>query len=200
MGVAVSSIAQWQLGVEHKGDFVCVGPKFQYEAESSGDGLHLSALGNQMLGEKNAEVYYKRAVLGLDWQPLQPTTVTRSGRTVMVNFDVPVPPLVWDESFDPPAIPEWAHGRGFELHSPATGRITIDSVAIVGDSVAITAAGDLPTSGLSVGYALSSQGVQMKQASKGARWGQLRDSDPFVGMTTKCPNPNYAVSFEMPVP
>jgi hypothetical protein len=32
------------------------------------------------------------------------------------------------------------------------------------------------------------------------RWGQLRDSDPLVGLTTKRPNPNYAVSFELPVP
>jgi hypothetical protein len=64
----------------------------------------------------------------------------------------------------------------------------------------ITAAIDLPASGLIVGYALSSQGVQMKQASKGVRWGQLRDSDLFVGMTTRRPNPNYAVSFEVTLP
>jgi hypothetical protein len=32
------------------------------------------------------------------------------------------------------------------------------------------------------------------------RWGQLRDSDAFVGAVTKRPQPNYAVAFELPVP
>ena len=73
-------------------------------------------------------------------------------------------------------------------------------MAISGDAVEITASSDLPASGLVVGYALSSQGVQMSTASKAVRWGQLRDSDPFVGSTTRKANPNYCVSFEMPVP
>ena len=126
---------------------------------SSGDfSVHLSALGYKMLGEKNAQVYYERAVLGHDWQPLQPTTVSRDGRNIIVNFHVPVPPLDWDESFDPPAIAEWVNGRGFELRS-GSGNITISSVSLQSDSVVITAASDLPATGLTVGYALSSQGV-----------------------------------------
>ncbi|WP_438010029.1 hypothetical protein WME89_16060 [Sorangium sp. So ce321] len=31
-------------------------------------------------------------------------------------------------------------------------------------------------------------------------WGQLRDSDPFVGSTTRVAQPSYSVSFETPVP
>ncbi len=195
----VANIVQWQLGVDHKGDFVCTGPQYQYPANSNNDGIHLSATGYQLIGEKTAEAYYERTVLGRDWQPLQPTSAVRSGRTITVHFNVPVPPLNWDESFDSPAIAAWANGRGFELRS-SNGNITITSVAISGDDVVVTADSDLPSSGLVVGYALSSQGVQMKTASKAVRWGQLRDSDPFVGSTTKLPNPNYAVSFEMAVP
>jgi hypothetical protein len=75
-----------------------------------------------------------------------------------------------------------------------------DLAAINGDSVEVTAGADLPASGLMVGYAMSSQGVQMKTASLGVRWGQLRDSDPFVGSTSGQPHPNYCVSFELPVP
>jgi hypothetical protein len=190
---------QWQLGVDHKGDFVCTGPKYQYPGNPNKDGIHLSATGYQLLGEKVAQVYYERIVLGNDWQPLQPTTVERSGRTVTVHFQVPVPPLNWDTSLDPPVIPEWVDGRGFELRAGSTN-ITIDAVDISGDSVVITADGDLPASGLTVGYALSSQGVQLSTASLAVRWGQLRDSDPFVGSTTQMGNPNYAVSFELPVP
>ena len=99
----IANVVQWQLGVDHKDDFVCIGPQFQYETNpnpSSGDfSVHLSALGYQMLGEKNAQVYYERVVLGHDWQPLQPATVSRDGRNVIVNFHVPVPPLNRDESF-----------------------------------------------------------------------------------------------------
>jgi len=32
------------------------------------------------------------------------------------------------------------------------------------------------------------------------RWGQLRDSDPFVGSLTGTPQPNHAVAFALPVP
>ncbi|HEY5281635.1 MAG TPA: dockerin, partial [Polyangia bacterium] len=189
---------QWQLGVDHKDAFVCTGPKYQYEANPNGDGVHLSTKGAEMLGEKTAQVYYQRAVLGNDWQPLMPTGVERtSARIVTVHFHVPVSPLNWDSTFDAPAITEWKSGKGFELRS-ASANITIASVAISGNDVQITASSDLPTSGLIVGYALTSQGVQLSNHSKAVRWGQLRDSDPFAGITTKQANPNYCVSFEMP--
>jgi hypothetical protein len=195
----IANIVQWQLGVERKGDFVCIGPQYQYEGHSKNDGVHLSVLGYAMLGEKNGQVYYQRAVLGHDWQPLQPSSAERKGRSVVVHFHVPVPPLNWDESYDPPAIAEWNQGRGFELRT-SSKKLTITSVEISGETVVVATEADLPASGLIVGYALSSQGVQMTQASKAMRWGQLRDSDPFVGSTTRRHNPNYAVSFEMPVP
>ena len=46
----------------------------------------------------------------------------------------------------------------------------------------------------------TSQGKQLSNHSKAVRWGQLRDSDTFAGATTKQVNPNYAVSFSLPVP
>jgi hypothetical protein len=145
-------------------------------------------------------VYHERAALGHDWQPLMPTSIERtSTRIVTVHAHVPVPPLNGDTTFDAPAITEWKNGKGFELRS-ATANITIASVAISGDSVEITASSDLPASGLFAGCALTSQGVQLSNHSKAVRWGQLRDSDPFKGMTTNQANPNYSVSFELPVP
>jgi hypothetical protein len=194
---------QWQLGVTRPGDFVCTGPKYQYPG--SPDGVHLSTVGYELDGEKVGQVYFERAVLGRDWQPLAPAKVTRvsggerSGRVVSIAFHVPVPPLRWDVSLGDPVLPEWSRGKGFELHTRSEN-IPIESVALVGDTVQITASRGLPTRGLVVGYALSSQGAQMKGASRAVRWGQLRDSDPFVGFTTHLPNPNYAVSFELPVP
>ena len=93
----------------------------------------------------------------------------------------------------------WANGRGFELRA-GSAKVEISSVEIVGDAVAVTASTDPPAGALTVGYAMTSGGTQMAGASRAYRWGQLRDSDPFVGSTTNTPQPNYAVSFEMPVP
>lgn len=190
---------EWQMGVQNEGEFVCTGPKYQYPANADSDGLHLNVPGYQMLGEKTAEIYYQRAVLGQNWQPLQPINVSSSGQTVTVQFHVPVPPLNWDTTFDAPVITEWVNGKGFELFT-STSNITITSVAISGDSVVITAGEALPTSGLNVGYAITNQGKQLSNHSKAVRWGELRDSDPFVGGTTMQANPNYAVSFYLPVP
>jgi hypothetical protein len=195
----IANNTEWQLGVDHKGAFVCTGPKYQYPAHSDGDGIHLNVTGYELLGEKTAEIYYQRAVLGQDWQPLQPVNVTRNGRVVTVQFHVPVAPLNWDTTFDAPAIAEWKMGKGFELFT-STSNVTVSSVAISGDSVQITAGADLPTSDLNVGYALTSQGKQLSNHSKAVRWGELRDSDAYAGGTTKQVNPNYAVSFSLPVP
>lgn len=190
----IATLIQWRLGVERPDDFVCTGPKYQYPGE--GDGVHLSAEGYQQLGEKTGQIYYERVVLGRDWQPLQPTSVEREDNVITVHFHVPVPPLVWDENLPPPVA--WENGRGFEVRQRGT-KIAIQSVEIVEDSVVITCE-DLPEDELTVGYAMSSGGEQMANASNAYRWGQLRDSDPFVGSTTNVPQPNYCVHFELPVP
>jgi hypothetical protein len=186
---------QWQLGVKKPGEFVCTGPKYQYPGH--GDGIHLSATGYQQLGEKNAQVYYERVLLGNDWQPLYPTGVTRDGRVVTVTFHVPVPPLAWDENLPAPTN-DWPNAKGFELRRGGLS-LAIESVVIDGDAVKITCASDLGAN-IAVAYALTAGSSQMTVASNSMRWGQLRDSDPFVGWTTRTVQPNYAVAFELPVP
>jgi lysophospholipase L1-like esterase len=188
---------QWRLGVEHAGAFVCTGPKYQYPGHPKGDGVHLSSTGYQMLGEKTAQVYYERIILGRDWQPLQPLSASRGGRVITVNFHVPVAPLTWDECLPAPTT-DWPNGKGFEVRSGNTS-IGIDSVAIDGDSVKITCSSDLPSSVVVVSYAMTAGTSQMPVASKAVRWGLLRDSDPYVGATTKTRQPNYAVAFDLPV-
>jgi hypothetical protein len=95
------------------------------------------------------------------------------------------------------AFTEWAPGRGFEVRAGTT-RIAISSVAIAGDSVQITCATDPPASGVTVGYAWTADGTIRPSGT--ARWGQLRDSDPFVGSLTRAAQPNYSVAFELGVP
>ncbi|WP_437751756.1 dockerin [Sorangium sp. So ce1389] len=195
---STSTQAQWRVGVDHPGDIVCSGPKYQYPYAT--DHIHLNAEGYQLLGEKYGQVYFEKVVLGRDWQPLQPTRVERSGAVITVHFHVPVPPLAWDNALPAPhqsANTEWSRGRGFEVWRGNT-RIEISSVEIAGDSVKITCAPDLPASGVTVGYAATTDGTAM--AGGTARWGQLRDSDPFVGSISGKAQPNYSVAFEMSVP
>jgi lysophospholipase L1-like esterase len=196
---AASTQAQWKVGVDHPAEIVCSGPKYQYR---SAEGIHLTADGYQQLGEKYGQVYYERVVLGKDWQPLQPTTVERNGAVITVHYHVPVPPLVWDSSFQPPhpSIVEWKDGKGFEVTAADGAKVAITSAEISGDAVVIICATD-PGANARIGYAMVGEKLRMMAPFGGTfRWGLLRDSDPFVGATTKQPQPNYGVAFELPVP
>ena len=199
--VSVSAVQQWKVGVDHPGDVVCVGPKYQYSYAGDSARIHLSAHEYERLGEKFGQVYFERVVLGHDWQPLQPTTAEVSGNTVTVHFHVPVPPLVWDDTLPPPHTKtvEWALGRGFEVTGAAAPQ-TIDAVEIVGDdAVKITCRSDLSGLAVVVGYAATTEGTAMTGGGT-FRWGHLKDSDPFVGSTTQSAQPNWAVAFQKTVP
>ena len=196
---SASTLAQWKVGQDFPEDIVCSGPKYQYP---SGEGVHLTAAGYQQLGEKYGEVYYERVILGRNWRPLQPFSVEREGAVITVHFHVPVPPLVWDENFEAPhqSVPEWKAGKGFEVTAANGDKMTIVSVAISGDSVAITCKSD-PGSGARVSYAMIGEHTRMAAPFHGTfRWGQLRDSDTFRGESTGVLQPNYAVAFEMGMP
>jgi hypothetical protein len=174
-----------------------VGPKYEY---TSADGTHETTDGYQQLGEKFGQVYYQRIVLGNVWQALSPISAMRGGAVITVVFHVPVPPLVWETTFQAPhqSIAEWKNGKGFEVRSGNT-RVTINSVAISGDSVQITCA-SVVAAGTFVDYALNADPARMSTPFAGlTRWGLLRDSDPFVGAITKKAQPNYCVAFELAV-
>jgi hypothetical protein len=196
---SASTQAQWMVGVDHPGDIICSGPKYQYPYAS--DFTHLTAQGYDMLGEKYGQVYYQRAVLGQDWQPLQPISLSVSGAVLTLKFHVPVPPLVIDaDAVTPPpqqAVPEWMNGHGFEVTS-AGAPATIQSVQIVGDDTVQITLDDTPSAlNSAVSYAFTANAAAMPGGT--VRWGQLHDSDPFVGSTTGLPQTNHCVAFQMPI-
>ena len=173
---ALSTQAQWRLGIDNPGQFIVVGPKYQY-SYSTIDGVHLDAGSYQRLGQKYAEVYYQVVVERRPWQPLQPISVTRNGMTISVRFNVPNPPLLWDETIPPPhqgRHTAWRNGRGFEVQD-SLGEISIQWVRIVGDTVEIRLAYPPVGTGLVVRHAMTQDG------GFPGRRGQLRDSDPFAG-------------------
>lgn len=196
---SASTQAQWRAGVDHAAEIVCSGPKYQYGYAA--DHVHLTAPGYQLLGEKYGQVYFERVVLGNAWRPLEPLGVTRNGRLLSVRFHVPVLPLVFDTALPAPhqlaGSSEWAQGRGFELRQ-GNRRVGIQSVTIAGDTVQVTSAEDLNGGNYTLGYAATDDNVPMPGGT--ARWGQLRDSDPFVGSSSRRAQPNFAVAFELGVP
>jgi hypothetical protein len=180
---AESTLAAWRLGVDYPGGIVCAGPKYQYQYNA--DGRHLTTHEYDRLGEKYGQVYYEKVVRGRDWQPLQPKSAVKSGAVITVDFNVPVPPLAWDETISPPhqtALTEWAQGRGFEVKH-AGARAAIQVVAIDGSRVVImlAAAGASAAGGWTVGYAAAQDAAGAMAGPTRGRRGQLRDSDPFVG-------------------
>jgi hypothetical protein len=179
---SASMLAAWHMGVTYKGDLICAGPKYQY---NYAEGVHLTAHEYDRLGAKYGEVYYEKVVLGHDWQPLQPKTVTRSGRAITVDFNVPVGALNWDENILAPhqtVNTEWAMGKGFEVRSGAATRLAIATVAIDATKVVITLAADPPAGNLTVGYATIVDEMGNNGGPVKGRRGQLRDSDPLVGL------------------
>ena len=178
---SASTLAQWKAGVAYPADIVCSGPKYQYPYAR--DGVHLTTDGYELLGEKYAQVYFQRVILGGDWQPLQPVAVKRGGAVITVRFHVPAPPLVWETAFSAPhpSVEQWKQGKGFEVTSAGGSRVKIASVEISGDAVIITCAAD-PGPGARAGYAMIGERARMAAPYGGTlRWGLLRDSDPFTG-------------------
>jgi lysophospholipase L1-like esterase len=194
---SAATLAQWRVGVDHPEQAVCSGPKYQYPYAA--DNIHLNTDGYRMLGEKYGQVYFERVVMGRDWRPLEPARATRSGRTITVDFSVPVPPLELAMDVDVPHAdkPEWAAGNGFEVIG-AGQRITIESVEIACNSVRIHCAEDLPAD-VTVGYGMRDSEAMQQPFNGTTHWGRLRDSDPFVGSVTGEVQPNYAVAFELAV-
>ena len=194
-----STLAQWKVGEDYPADMVCSGPKYQY---ASGDGVHLTAEGYRLLGEKYAEVYYQRVILGKDWRPLQPAGIEREGKRITVHYHVPVPPLAWETHFEAPhpSVEEWRQGKGFEVTTSGGVKVAIASAAISGDAVVITCSSD-PGPRARVGYAMMGETNRMAAPFPGTfRWGLLRDSDPFKGAATGTVQPNYGVAFELAGP
>jgi hypothetical protein len=168
------SVQLWRAGVEHPDSIVCTGPKYAYGA----NGVHLPGPGYERVGEKYGEVFDLVVNQGVPWAPVGPNKVALSGATITVDFDVPNPPLVWDEHLSKPhqqSHTAWAQGRGFEVKDAGGNEVSIASVAIQGTRVIITlSAAPAAGSNLTLGYATTQDGYDLLH-------GQLRDSDPFVG-------------------
>jgi hypothetical protein len=130
--------------------------------------------------------------------------VERDGKTMTIHFYVPNAPMVWETSFQPPhqSVDAWKAGNGFEISTSSGTKVSISSAEISGDKVVITCADD-PGPNARVGYASTADGRNGRMMTPypgTARWGLLRDSDPFRGANSGKIQPNYCVAFELTAP
>lgn len=133
-------------------------------------GAHLDANGSRWLGELFAKVWYKKVILGEQWQPLHPINIRREENVIYIKFHVPCPPLVFDTNQVRPIS-----NFGFDVRKTDTDeQLTIDNVAIIGnDTVKLTFnSTDIISGAINISYA----GYNMK-------YGNLRDSDPWEALT-----------------
>ena len=149
------SVQLWRAGRDHPGEVVCTGPKYAYGPYY----VHMHAPGYERIGEKYGEVFDLIVNQGVAWKPVGPKSISRVGKVITISFDVPNPPLVWDEHLTKPhqkVHTAWASGRGFEVIDGSSNEIPIASVAISGESVLLTLSQE-PAAGtaLTVGYAVT---------------------------------------------
>ena len=131
-------------------------------------GIHWTGNGARWAGQMTAKVLHRILDRGEAWLPLHPTHLSRRGRTVMITFHVPAPPLQFRPAYCG-TVPTLFADRGFEV-SDGQGQVALAAVEIVADrALRITCARPL-TGEVTVHYG----GVKHRGA------GNLCDSDAAV--------------------
>lgn len=131
-------LAQLQTAIDDPDKFACVGPK--YFLDTYTDGVHLTGVSEARLGAYHGRVH-EAISKGQPWKPLYPTAAVRTGASVVLTFNVPEGPLVFDT-----ALVSDPGNFGFEWHDSGDGNaVTISNVTITGqDQVTITLS-EIPT-------------------------------------------------------
>ena len=115
------------------GSIVCTGSEVRLRRLWSAPA---SCGGYERLGEKYGEIFDIVVNQGIAWKPVGPNKVAQSGAVITADFDVPDPPLVWDQHLATPHqklhTASGAKGRGFEVRDGAGNELTIASTGIQG--------------------------------------------------------------------
>lgn len=167
-----------------------VGPKYFLPYT---DGVHLTGDGERWLGEYYAKAYRKVLIDGERWSPVQPREVTRDGAVITIRFQVPAPPLVFDE-----LLVSNPGNYGFEFSDASGAPPAITEVALVDAvTVRVTLASAPVAGNRRIRYAHTGVAGQPAGPLTGAR-GNLRDSDATASLNGYLLY-NWAVHFDEPV-
>ena len=167
-----------------------IGPKYFMPYT---DGVHLTGDGERWLGEYYAKAYRKVLIDGERWSPVLPREVVREGAVITIRFEVPAPPLVFDE-----LLVSNPGNFGFEFSDASGAPPAISEVALVDAvTVRVTLASAPVAGNRRIRYAHTGVAGQPAGPLTGAR-GNLRDSDATASLNGY-PLYNWAVHFDEPV-
>lgn len=178
---AYGDIAQAQLDAhqDNPGKIILVGPKYQYTYAS--DHLHLTNTQSKHSGEMFAKVINKVVFEGETWNPLMPTSVSRSENIVTIDYAIPTGTLAIDTTNVTART-----NYGFEFSETGGSGTTISSVELIeGDTkVKITLSGTPTGTDQRIKYAWTcplGTGVDCgNSASASYVGGNIRDTDTSV--------------------
>lgn len=156
---------------------VLVCPKY-FLAHS--DSLHLVSSQYTILGEYYAKAYWQHVIQGVPWNPLRPTSISRSGAVITLVYNTG---RVGNLVFDTTTVAALADGNyGYTYTDNMTSMIHVQSVAITDAAngvVQVTLDGNPGASGGFFSYAAVGSGGGPVTGQRG----NLRDSDPAVSRT-----------------
>lgn len=172
------SIAHAQLAAHRQNSNAwLVGPKYQFTYV---DGVHLDNVSYFKLGEYHAKVHRRVVTEKGRWDPLQPESITISGRDITVVFRVPVEPLVFDTT-----LISAQQDMGFTFTDDA-GNHGFSTVNIVSPNTVVLTLSQDPVG-------------TMRRLSYG-RPGNLRDSDTAPSAYDGQPLYNWCCLFQEDIP
>jgi hypothetical protein len=191
MTPGVSPTAQLQAAINYPATHILAGPEYHIPhniADALHQTIHLTAAGERMLGSMVSRAF--RAVFrqGDAWLPLMPTSVAVSGATVVIDYNVPVAPIVLDTS--------WCTDPGnYGFSYSDSGGAAISSVKVTGPAqVTLTLNQPSVAAARYIGYAVPNTDPLFGPTT-GTR-GCLRDSSTVAGYYDAAdgvPPQNYSV-------
>lgn len=158
---------------------IMVGPRYFLTYP---DGVHFNSASSQRLGEYYGKAYYSQCISGVQWQPLRPSSVVRSGATITITFTGNVGQLVLDTTnvTDPGNF-------GFS-YTDDTATASVIRVVVQGSNQVVVTLNTTPT-GANKKVRYGYNGATEAGYNTGKR-GCLRDSDPELS-----PNGNSLVNW-----
>jgi hypothetical protein len=185
--------AALDLSMAHPTRFIIASSQYAMSKQTL-SGLHMDPVGVLKSGELVGRTIWRNR-FEESWSGFYPTTAVRAGTSIVITFNVPVPPLTWD-------FKEVLQGiaanfvRGFEFHDSTNSANVIDAQITAANQVTLFL-NVVPTGGMPyVSYARSGG----SHPTGGAR-GNLADSDGSAGLGSNRGYllPNYCPMFYLPV-
>lgn len=129
---ATGEIADAQLSAHLNSNqkIILVAPKYQYNYAIGG--THLTNTSSKQMGEMLGKVIKKVSIDGQIWNPLMPTSISRTANIVTISFNIPVGSLNFDTS-----LVALRPNYGFDFLQTNGNEITITDVTLINNNTQV---------------------------------------------------------------